>query len=255
MRAEPKLDTMQTVEVAEGVDIYLRPAGPIPRAFAYAIDLLLRWLIVAAVMLIGSLSISFLGIGAGEFGVGMFLLLLFVIEWGYYVICEKVWGRTPGKRAMGLSVVRTSGVPLSWPAAILRNLLRSVDGLPWISIGAQPLFPLALVGLGTALFTKKFQRMGDLLADTVVIYSGKTIEAALPVLNTAQNQITPLPPAVALSREEQQAMLLFLERAGLWSEGRKMELADHLKTLTGTTGHAGVIQLLRMALWLRDSAP
>lgn len=255
MSADPKLDTMQTVEVAEGVDIYLRPAGPVPRAFAYGIDLLLRWCIVLAVVLIGALGMSVTGLGGGEYGVGMFLLLLFVIEWGYYVICEKVWGRTPGKRAMGLRVVRTSGVPLSWPAAILRNLLRSVDGLPWLAMGPQPLVPLGLIGLGSALFTKKFQRMGDLLADTVVIYAEKNLEPALPVLNPAQHKITPLPPAVALSREEQQAILLYLERAGLWSEGRKAELADHLQPLTGTTGQAGVIQLLRMALWLRDSAP
>lgn len=255
MRAEPKLDTMQTVEVAEGVEIYLRPAGPLPRAMAYVIDLLLRWAVVLLVIFLISIGSSTLGQEGMKFGSGMFLLLLFMIEWGYYVICEKFWGRTPGKRMFGLRVVRSSGVPLNWSAALLRNLLRSVDGLPWISLGVLSLFPTCVVGLGCALLTKKFQRMGDLLADTVVIYNDKPWEFPLPVLNEAQAQLTPLPPAAALSREEQQALLLYLERAGLWSEGRKVELANHLAVLTGQQGHASVVQVLRMALWLRDSAP
>lgn len=276
MRANPPIDTLQQVEVAEGVEILLRPAGPVPRAFAYLIDLLIRWALVGILVVGGAFALGSVGINAGEVGGGFMLLLLFVMEWGYYVICEAVWGRSPGKKAMGLKVVRTSGVPIGWGAAVLRNLSRSVDGLPWVTLGPLSIFPSALVGLGSALVTRRFQRIGDLLADTVVVYSGKQWEFQGPQLHPdlvapqapaplyqssiygappppPAPLIVPTPPQIALSREEQQAVVLYLERAGLWSDGRKEELANHLQQLTGTTGRAGVLRLLGMGLWLRDS--
>ena len=254
MHGEIKIDTLQTVEVAEGVDILLRPAGPVPRAFAYVIDLLVRLLIFLLVILLLALGASTLGFAMAEVGSGMFLLLAFFIEWGYYVVCEAVWGTSPGKKAFGLKVVRTSGIPIGWGPAVLRNLLRTVDGMPWLGLGSAGLFPAALLGLGACLLTRRFQRIGDLLADTVVVYNDRQWDVNGPELNPeVKARLRPEPPPVALSREEQQAVVLYLDRAGLWSDGRKEELADHLSELTGTNGRAGVMRLLGMALWLRDS--
>ena len=66
-------------------------------------------------------------------------------------------------------------------------------------------------------------------------------------------KLVPQPPPVPLSREEQQALVLYMERAGLWSEGRKEELANHLHALTGKLGREGVERILAHATWLRDS--
>ena len=254
MNHQVKIDTLQSVEVAEGVDILLRPAGPVPRAFAYVLDLLLRWVLVVAVMLLLWFGSSIFGFGRAQFGTGLFLLLVFFVEWGYYVVCEALWGASPGKRAFGLRVVRTSGIPIGWGPAVLRNLLRGVDGMPWVGLGMISFVPTALVGLGFCLLTKRFQRIGDLLADTVVVYAGKHLEVTAPDLNAEFKQhLHPAPPAVPLTREEQQAVVLFLERAGLWSDGRKEELANHLHELTGEKGRPAVLKVLGMALWLRDS--
>jgi uncharacterized RDD family membrane protein YckC len=254
MRQDLKLDTLQSVEVAEGVDILLRPAGPIPRGFAYLIDILVRWIIFGILALLYALGLSLFGARGAEFGLGIMLLLLFMIEWAYYVVCEAVWGRSYGKKLFGLKVVRTSGVPIGWGAAILRNLLRTVDGMPWLGMGMTGLFPTGLVGLGAILLTRRFQRIGDLLADTVVIYAERAAEVQAPEYNAVvRNQLQPEPPGITLTREEQRAVVLYLERAGLWSDARKEELANHLEPLTGQQGRAGVLRLMGMGIWLRDS--
>jgi drug/metabolite transporter (DMT)-like permease len=61
---------------------------------------------------------------------GFFLVLLFAIQWVYFVVWDALRGRSPGKAAFGLRVVTTSGRPIGWRAAALRNLLRAADALP-----------------------------------------------------------------------------------------------------------------------------
>ncbi|RYY35752.1 MAG: hypothetical protein EOP59_15140, partial [Sphingomonadales bacterium] len=63
-------------------------------------------------------------------GFGLVLLALFAAQWVYFAVCEAYWGRSPGKMAVGLRVVTTSGRPIGWRAAALRNLLRAADLLP-----------------------------------------------------------------------------------------------------------------------------
>src|SRR6187551_1376389 len=97
--AEPeKLDTLQAVELAEGVEIRLRMAGPVLRIGAYVIDLLIR----AAVLILGGILASFAGIAIGGKVVGgVMLLAWFLMDWLYPVVFEAgKRGATPGKRVM-----------------------------------------------------------------------------------------------------------------------------------------------------------
>jgi hypothetical protein len=57
---------------------------------------------------------------------------------------------------------------------------------------------------------------------------------------------------VALRPEEVRAVTAFRERSGLWSEGRRAEIADHAKELTGDTGQAGVAKMMAIAHWLQE---
>jgi hypothetical protein len=57
---------------------------------------------------------------------------------------------------------------------------------------------------------------------------------------------------VSLSADETRALALFSERAGLWSPGRRVEIADHASALTGVTGEEGVKCLLSMARWVGE---
>ena len=123
MSEAPPLDTLRQVETPEGVALVLRAAGAVPRALAWLIDLAVR----ATVYFSGA---TVLGL-AGETGVGVMLLLLFVLTWGYPILFEVLWhGQTPGKRALGLRVLRGDGAPVGWLASITRTFLRTGDMLP-----------------------------------------------------------------------------------------------------------------------------
>lgn len=236
-RTAARLDTLQSIELAEGVEIQLRIAGPYVRVLAYLLDLLIRIGICIAAYLLLMLVGLIVGITVAR---GLSMLLMFFLTFFYYIVFEAgKRGASPGKRAMGLRVVDTSGAPISWGQAFIRNMLRFADGMPFFSYG---------FGLLTTLMTQRFQRLGDLLANTVVVYD------RLPKmhLSSLPPAMTSVAPSVPLSREEQAAILGFKERGGMWSEARRVELADHASELTGGKGAQGMTKLLGVAQWLGD---
>ncbi|MCA9630946.1 MAG: RDD family protein, partial [Myxococcales bacterium] len=123
--ADP-LDTTADVETPEHVRFRYRTAGPARRAAAYLVDLMVRAVIISVfgfLALIGGASLGEEGIGG--VGIGLLLTLYFLVEWFYYVVSETLMGgRSLGKRALRLRVVKQSGVPLSFSDSLLRNLLR-----------------------------------------------------------------------------------------------------------------------------------
>jgi len=77
----------------------------------------------------------------------------------YFVILEATWGATLGKLATNIRVVRESdGGPIDWSAAIIRNVLRAIDGLV-----------LYLIGFIAICVSAKRQRIGDKVAGTIVV--------------------------------------------------------------------------------------
>jgi uncharacterized RDD family membrane protein YckC len=237
MKDADRLDTLQSVELAEGVEIRLRMAGPLPRAGAYVIDLLIR----TAVLFVGGIviSISGIAIGANVSG-GLMLLSWFLLDWLYPVYFESgKRGATPGKRAAGLRVVQATGSPITVGQAVVRNFLRFIDGMPFFTYG---------FGVASCLATKRFQRLGDLAAGTVVIYDRLQAQP----LTAAPPPIAPVPLPVGLTADETRSLALFRERAGLWSEGRRAEIADQASVLTGKTGAEGVSRLMAMAHWVQQ---
>ncbi|MGL6290032.1 MAG: RDD family protein [Silanimonas sp.] len=227
MTEAPPLDTLRQVETPEGVALVLRAAGAVPRALAWLIDLGVR----GTVYISGA---TVLGL-AGETGAGAMLLLLFVLTWGYPILFEALWhGQTPGKRALGLRVLRGDGAPVGWLASITRNFLRTVDMLP-IMYGA---------GLVSMLADPHSRRLGDLVADTVVVYVDPPRRPSL--LPPGEVQRWP----VTLGVEEQQALVAFGERSQALSVERQNELCDHLAPVTGLRGDAARLRVLAAARWL-----
>ena len=225
------LDTTYAIETPEGVRIRLRVAGASPRALATLIDISVRW---GVLMTVASFASIF-----GQTGWGIFTIIAFITEWFYPVLFEIYWeGQTPGKRAFKLLVVHEDGTPVSWRASILRNLLRFADMLP-LFYG---------FGLISAFFTERSQRLGDLVAGTLVVYreerSGKKPETP---------EETPLPPPRSLTLDEQKALIGFGERGPKIHEGRRRELAEILNPLTGKTGEDGLHRLYAYTAWLVGS--
>ncbi len=86
-------------------------------------------------------------------------LLFIIVLWIFYGIIFETWrGQTIGKMLLGIIVVKESGEPCDFVAALLRNVFRIIDGLF-----------LYLIGFIVIALTEKRQRLGDRLAGTVVV--------------------------------------------------------------------------------------
>ncbi len=214
------LDTLRAVHTPEGVDLHLPVAGPLLRSVAWGIDAVIRLgVITTAATVFGLMETT---------GVGWYLLALFVVLWLYPVVFEAMWnGQTPGKRAVCLRVVRADGAPVGWLGAFVRNLLRTVDMLP---------FGYA-IGITSGLLDPWGRRLGDLVAGTVVIHV-PTLPAQVQMHASdgieAPIQTMPLRPA------EQAALIAFGERAPALTLERQEELSDLLTVMTGATGGEGL---------------
>lgn len=221
------LDTYREIETPEGVELHLRAAGPVARALAFVIDLLLR----GVILMLLSLGLSIVG----RFGMGLFLIVVFLMEWFYPVLFEVYrQGETPGKHLFGLRVLNDNGTPVGWGPSLVRNLLRAVDFLP----------SFYGFGLASMLLNRDFKRLGDHAAGTVVVYQDRG-------LRTIEIPTAPaFAPPLSLNLVEQRAMITFAERSQRLTEGRSEELADLLTLLTGVQGRAGVQRLYQMANWL-----
>jgi uncharacterized RDD family membrane protein YckC len=221
------LDTARRVATPEGIELSLRLAGPVPRALAWAVDVATRIVAVWVLALV-------LG-PAGLFGTGALFLALFFFEWLFPAWCEARWnGMTPGKRVLGLMVLNDDGSPVRWPAALTRNLLRTVDFLPL----------LYAVGLTAMLVNRDFKRLGDLAAGTVVVYrDGAYRSVQIP-------PAPPLAPPATLTLGEQRTLLDLAERAPLLSPQRVEELAELAAPLVGETSGDPAERVARVANYL-----
>jgi uncharacterized RDD family membrane protein YckC len=123
-----------------------------------AIILILQIVVnLTMVLLLGNL----LGLDLGSAWItAVFGLISFALLWGYYIFFEMLWnGQTPGKRLVGLRVLRSDGTPITLTESIIRNLVRFVDFLP------------LFYGLGVVVMFVNAQsrRLGDLAAGTLVV--------------------------------------------------------------------------------------
>ena len=228
------IDTVRTVETPEGIALELRPAGPVARAMAWALDMGIR----IAIYMAAGIGLAFLG----KAGMGILAILIFLLEWFYPVLFEVLWeGRTPGKRALGLQVLMEDGTPVGWGPSLLRSLLMFVDFLP----------VLYGTGLAAMLWGREGRRIGDLAAGTVVVH---VLPAPGPSKH-ASSSLRPMLPPVPLSLDEQRAIVAFAERIPVLTPERAEELAGFVEALTGTQGSDGVLRLQAMAAAIRGERP
>ncbi|GAA0407540.1 RDD family protein [Cocleimonas flava] len=197
------LDTLYQVNTPEGISLRLSPAGPVVRMLAWTIDILIR---------LGINAVFFTALAFfGKTGLGIALILSFLLEWFYPVYFELYKkGQTPGKKMFNLYVSMEDASPISPGASIIRNLLRFVDFLPF------------LYGFGfiSMLLTKRFQRLGDLVAGTVVLHK------SLNYPTIEEDKTKAISPPVALNLNEQQALIRFQQRIPYLTAERAEELAQ-----------------------------
>lgn len=153
-----------TLLIPEKVAVEFRLAGLGSRIMAFLIDLFVMLLISFFIVLFSAI-IARLG-AYGFAGLSLYLTML-IILFGYHIAFEALWnGQTLGKRALGIRVKMTDGSPLTPGGAFARNILRLADMIP----------STYTVGFIAIFFSEKSQRLGDLVANTIVVHETRNVE-------------------------------------------------------------------------------
>lgn len=202
------LDTTLVVVSPENIAFQFRLAGPAVRGIAFALDVLLIVALFVGVVF----ALGLLGVAAEAF-VGLLLVALFFVWWGYGAACEVIAnGRTAGKAVLGLRVVGQTGLSINPAQAILRNLLRAVDVAP-------PFFP----GVVSMACTSRLQRLGDLAAGTIVVLD-RSRQAPRPP-RVASTSPVAVPPGFRVEPRLMEALAAYVSRRADLSPARRRELA------------------------------
>jgi uncharacterized RDD family membrane protein YckC len=197
-----------TIVTPEAVPIGFELGGVGSRSLSFLIDALAQFTLLLAAQFGATLLVAGTGLGLpGWAAVTAFVLLVFTIFWGYPVAFESLWrGRTPGKAAMGLRVVTTEGAPVRFRHAAIRAALGLIDF--WATLGA--------VAVVSALVTRRHQRLGDLVAGTIVLRertgTPRPTAVRFRTPEGAEAYAATLDPA-ALTGEDYTALRSFLLRA------------------------------------------
>jgi len=214
------LDNTAEVETPEHVRFRYRVAGPVRRMLAYLIDALIR---VGVLVVLG--IVVAVALGGSDAVQGVLLLFAFLLEWGYYVFFETIGdGRSPGKRALSLRVVKEGGYPIGFIDSVLRNLLRGADFLP---VGY-------LVGLFAMAGDSRFRRLGDRVAGTMVVVEERNrVAPPLTIMPPpTATELDGFPQRPPLSAWERETLELYLRRADL-TPARRTELAQMIAPALG----------------------
>lgn len=211
--ARDALDTTICIVTPENVEFSYRLAGPFRRLVAYVVDLLIMGILIVGALMIVSQFVP------GHSGLGVFFLLFFFVTWGYGCLLETFWnGQTLGKKTVGIRVVSTEGLPIRGWQAVLRNIVRAADLWPY-------LWPAAL----SMLWTKRFQRLGDLAADTMVVVDEPERLRQIPRLKGIDPELAAAIPASFEARAETaDALANYIGRRDLFPPARREEMARHL---------------------------
>ncbi|MEP7104403.1 MAG: RDD family protein [Chloroflexota bacterium] len=212
------------VTTPERVTFDYQLAGPGSRFLAQLVDLPLQVIALLLAVLVG------LGLGALTHSQAVAtvsgIVFGFLAIWGYYPVIETAWGgQTLGKHIFGLRVVGDRGEPISFVQALVRNLVRLVDFLPFLyGIGLVVLF---LNGRG--------KRLGDLAAGTVVVREKGGVSLARLVARSELGERSPgdapdiSPLERSALRQMDPDMRAFLEAYALrrpgMEEWRRVQLA------------------------------
>jgi uncharacterized RDD family membrane protein YckC len=185
------------VLTTEKVPFRYRVAGLGSRFLAWLIDAAL----IAVFGLAAAMFLNVLEQGREGLGAALYLFGVFALTWGYFLLFEWLWGgQTPGKRLLGIRVIRWRGTAVSFWQSAVRNVLRFVDA---------PLIPgFYCLGFAVAACNREGRRLGDLAADTLVVHVERRGRPVLPVPEEGRGAERSLRQRLGtLDREQRQTLL------------------------------------------------
>jgi len=210
------LERTVTVRTPESIAFSYDLAGLGSRFLALAIDLIVQAAIFLALFILWGVAALRLGqlleslrvrthLPEAAF-VSIALIVVFLVGYGYFIAFEMWWnGQTPGKRVLGIRVVRDGGYPIDFSAALVRNLVRVVESL----------FGFYAVSFVSMLLSAQNKRIGDFAAGTIVVRDG-SFQVTDPSRWTAGDEVSATPSSLegvsGLNRDELALVRRYVER-------------------------------------------
>lgn len=168
MSASLATEEVLIIETPERVPLHFALASIGNRFLACALDHALQLAMLVLIVFVGAIianatsaSLERAIDSAPKWVYAIMIVLMFLTFAGYFAFFEWIWsGQTPGKRWMKLRVIREDGRPITFWEASVRNLLRTLDMMP---------APFYSIGLICVFMNGRDQRVGDMVAGTVVV--------------------------------------------------------------------------------------
>jgi len=221
------MDRNVDVRTPESIAFTYQLAGLGSRFLAVAIDVSVQVLTLLALTVgLGLLAERFPSLASARDNLGgaekvaqaiaaaLVIGVLFTLFFGYFILFEAFWqGQTPGKKLLGIRVVRDGGYPIDVGASLIRNLIR---------VGEQ-LIGFYLLAAASALLSPENKRLGDIAAGTIVVR-----DARLSVPDFSRQTPPVLAATRYLSGEERALVERFLGRRDELAADRRREIAAAL---------------------------
>jgi len=221
------VDRTLEVRTPESIAFHYELAGLGSRFLAVAVDQAIQFVVLLAIL--GGILLALFrmaphgpppvaGKVAASLAAAVLVLIIFSVFFIYFILFEALWnGQTPGKKLVGIRVVRDGGYPIDFGASLIRNLIR---------VGEE-LIGYYLLSAISALISPENKRLGDLAAGTIVVRDSR-LAAPSPFVRRTDEPVSAA--AVHLDGEERALIKRFLERREALSEDRRRELAARLST-------------------------
>jgi len=225
--ARKSLSQTVDVETPELVVFSYTVAGVGSRASAALIDFLIC-VVAVMVLLFGLYQITRGGPAtagipsrSGAWAAAVLGIFQFAAMWLYYVLFEALAdGQTPGKRIIGLRVVRDGGLSVTFEASAIRNLVRVVDMQPFV---------LYAVGMVSVVASARGKRLGDMVAGTLVVKEDVVSQPMVAAAPRARHgTATPVLLSARLTDAEYQVLDRFVQRRMEFDTQRRELLARSL---------------------------
>jgi len=222
--AVPSYVDQLTIETPEQTALDFTIAGIGSRFLALALDTLIQIAVAIVAGFAGAFILAATAALAPRLAVwtgAILVVFYFLLYFGYYALFEIIWnGQTPGKRVIGIRVVKDSGRPLTPAESIGRNLMRIVDWLPF----------LYAIGIVSAVLTKENKRLGDLVAGSLVVREAP-LASLKPVWQTEQPEAQPPTSSyggATLTPQEFALIDSFLSRRSELDYDIRLRMADQI---------------------------
>jgi uncharacterized RDD family membrane protein YckC len=182
MQVSPSPYQKLSIETPENIQLDYELAAPGSRFMAYMIDYFILNTAIGILSFAFSYMFKLDNIRSRDILLYIIFSIyaIFYVLGGYFIIFETIWsGQTPGKKYVGIRVIQDNGLPVTFTQVVFRNIARLIDcGFP-IQYG---------VGIAYMLSDRNTRRIGDVIANTIVVKNKKPISmtealAPQPALN------------------------------------------------------------------------